>query len=74
MVLKTVLLVLVVKFVFSAVSFGSGAPGGIFFPLLILGAMIGGAFAMIGTQWFGLQQQYINNFVLLAMAGFLQRL
>ena len=70
MVLKTVLLVLVVKFVFSAVSFGSGAPGGIFFPLLILGAMIGGAFAMIGTQWFGLQQQYINNFVLLAMAGF----
>ena len=70
MVLKTVLLVLVVKFVFSAVSFGSGAPGGIFFPLLILGAMIGGAFAMIGTQWFGLPQQYINNFVLLAMAGF----
>ena len=70
MVLKTVLFVLVVKFVFSAVSFGSGAPGGIFFPLLILGAMIGGAFAMIGTQWFGLPQQYINNFVLLAMAGF----
>ena len=29
-----------------------------------------GAFAMIGTQWFGLPQQYINNFVLLAMAGF----
>lgn len=70
MVLQVVLLVLVVKFLFSAVSFGSGAPGGIFFPLLILGAMIGGTFAMIGIQWFGLPAQYINNFVLLAMAGF----
>ncbi len=70
MVLRTVLLVLVVKFLFSAVSFGSGAPGGIFFPLLILGAMIGGAFAMIGTQWFGLPAQYMNNFVLLSMVGF----
>ena len=31
-------LTFVVKFLFSAVSFGSGAPGGIFFPLLVLGA------------------------------------
>ena len=41
MVLALVLLTFVVKFLFSAVSFGSGAPGGIFFPLLILGALLG---------------------------------
>lgn len=70
MVLSIVILTFVVKFVFSAVSFGSGAPGGIFFPLLILGAMIGGAFAMTGVQFFGLDPVYINNFILLAMAGF----
>lgn len=70
MVLKMVLLVFVMKFFFSAVSFGSGAPGGIFFPLLILGALQGGIFAMTGVELFGLDPVYINNFVLLAMAGF----
>lgn len=70
MVLRLVILTFVVKFLFSAVSFGSGAPGGIFFPLLILGALIGGAFAMTGVELFGLDPVYINNFVLLAMAGF----
>ncbi len=70
MVLQVVLLTFVVKFLFSAVSFGSGAPGGIFFPLLILGALIGGAFAMAGVELFGMDPAYINNFVLLSMAGF----
>lgn len=70
MILKTAVLVLVIKFLFSAISFGSGAPGGIFFPLLILGALIGGIFAMTGVNVFGLPEIYINNFVLLAMAGF----
>lgn len=70
MVLKTAVFLMVVKFLFSAVSFGSGAPGGIFFPLLILGALIGGIFAMTGAAFFGLPEMYINNFVLLAMAGF----
>ena len=63
-------LTFVVKFLFSAVSFGSGAPGGIFFPLLVLGALIGGIFAMACVELFGLDPVYINNFVLLAMAGY----
>lgn len=70
MALSLVLATLAVKFLFSAVSFGSGAPGGIFFPLLILGALSGGAFAMAGTALFGLDPVYVNNFVLLSMAGF----
>lgn len=70
MVLGMVVLTLVVKFLFSAVSFGSGAPGGIFFPLLILGALLGAVFAMTGAEFFGLDPVYINNFVLLGMTGF----
>lgn len=70
MVLGMVVLTLVVKFLFSAVSFGSGAPGGIFFPLLILGALLGAVFAMTGAEFFGLDLVYINNFVLLGMTGF----
>lgn len=68
--LGALLLILAGRFIFSAVSFGSGAPGGIFFPLLVLGGYIGGAFATAGVQFFGLEPMYINNFVLLAMAGY----
>ena len=68
--LKSVLFLLIGRFIFSAVSFGSGAPGGIFFPLLVIGGSIGGAFATISVQYFGLNPMYINNFVLLAMAGY----
>lgn len=70
MILVTAVVTFVAKLLFSAVSFGSGAPGGIFFPLLVLGALIGGIFSMMGVELFGLESMYINNFVLLAMAGY----
>lgn len=70
LVLHTIIIIFVGKFLFSAISFGSGAPGGIFFPLLVLGAFIGGMFATAGVSYFGLDAMYINNFVLLAMAGY----
>lgn len=66
----TILFILIGRFLFSAVCFGSGAPGGIFFPLLVLGGFIGGAFATAGVQYMGLDIMYINNFVVLAMAGY----
>ena len=69
--LGTVIFILAGRFIFSAVSFGSGAPGGIFFPLLVLGGFIGGAFATVGVQYFDLDMIYINNFVVLAMAGWM---
>lgn len=68
--LGTVIFILISRFIFSAVCFGSGAPGGIFFPLLVLGGFIGGVFATVGVQYFGMDAVYINNFVLLAMAGY----
>lgn len=68
--LRTVFFILAGRFLFSAVSFGSGAPGGIFFPLLVLGGFIGGAFSTVAVQHFGLDPIYINNFVVLAMAGY----
>lgn len=70
MALQTILLLLAVKFLFSMVSFGSGAPGGIFFPLLVLGAYIGGAFGQAVTSALGLDSAYLTNFIILAMAGY----
>ncbi len=63
------LLVLAVKFIFSMLSFGSGAPGGIFFPLLILGANLGALFAMVCVDWMGWPADLYDNLIILAMAG-----
>lgn len=70
LLLPGVLILLLVKFLFSLASFGSGAPGGIFFPLLVLGAYIGGGFGMAAVSWLGLDPALVNNFIILAMAGF----
>ena len=68
--LKSLIFILVAKFIFSGICFGSGAPGGIFFPLLVLGGFIGGTFGTAGVMYLGLDSMYVNNFVLLAMAGY----
>ena len=39
--LQGLLVLFAVKFLFSMASFGAGVPGGIFLPLLVLGAVVG---------------------------------
>lgn len=63
-------LVFLVKFIFSMISFGSGAPGGIFFPLLILGATLGAIFAKLSINYISFDQELFNNIIILAMAGY----
>ena len=63
LLLMTVLILLILKFIFSLLSFGSGAPGGIFFPLLVLGSLIGYAYALVVTQYFGVNNMYFNNYL-----------
>ncbi len=64
------IMIFMIKLLFSMISFGSGAPGGIFFPLIILGATIGAVFAGISINYLGVDQELYNNFIILAMAGF----
>lgn len=70
MTLMVIVLIFIGRFIFSAVSFGPGAPGGIFFPLLVLGGFIGGAFGNAAVELMGMDSVYVNNFVALAMAGY----
>lgn len=64
-------LLLVGKFAFSMISFGSGAPGGIFFPLLIMGGLMGTLFGKFSIDHLGtFTEDQINSFIVLAMAGF----
>ena len=67
--LEILLLLLVGKFLFSLLSFGSGTPGGIFFPLLVLGALIGCSYGVCAVELFGLEKDLIAAFLLLGMAG-----
>jgi H+/Cl- antiporter ClcA len=68
--LKTLLLLFLVKFLFTMVSYGSGAPGGIFFPLLTIGSLIGGIYGTVLVDFFQFESAYISNFVILSMAGY----
>lgn len=68
-VLLTLVLLLLGKFLFSLLSFSSGAPGGIFFPLLVLGALIGCSFGLAAVRLFGLDPSFVAAFLLLGMAG-----
>ena len=68
-ILKFAIILLIGKFVFSMISFASGTPGGILFPLLTLGALIGIIFGECSIQFLGVDEIYLINFILLAMAG-----
>lgn len=63
------LLLFVIKYLFTFISFGSGVPGGIFFPLLAIGSIIGAIFGMICIRYLGVPAEYLINFAILAMAG-----
>lgn len=68
--LKFLLIILVVKFMFTMLSFGSGVPGGIFLPLLVIGALTGDIYGNVLMKFFGLNGDFINNFIILAMTGY----
>ena len=69
-ILSFMVILLIGKFLFSAFCFGSGAPGGIFFPLLVLGAYLGAIFGTIAIEQTGLESFYMVNFITISMAGF----
>ncbi|WP_458404428.1 ClC family H(+)/Cl(-) exchange transporter [Methanobrevibacter sp.] len=68
--LGVLVLLLVLKYLFSMFSFSSGAPGGIFLPILVLGAYIGAVFGSVAVPVLGLEHDLIYKFIVVSMAGF----
>ncbi|WP_405295287.1 chloride channel protein [Methanobrevibacter sp.] len=68
--LGVLVFLLLMKYLFSMFSFSSGAPGGIFLPILVLGAYIGAVFGSIFVPALGLQHDLIYRFIVISMAGF----
>jgi H+/Cl- antiporter ClcA len=69
-VLRITVVLLVLKFLFTMISYGSGAPGGIFLPMLAIGALIGSIYGNLIVDLFHINPVLINNFIVLAMAGY----
>lgn len=68
--LWTVLLYLVIRFVWSMLSYGSGVPGGIFLPILALGALSGMVFGLGMVELHLMTRHFLPLFVILGMAGY----
>lgn len=64
-----ILALFVAKYLFTFASFGSGVPGGIFFPLLALGAILGNLAGVLCIQYLGVHPKFLITFIILAMAG-----
>ena len=60
---------LLIKLVFFLISSTSGAPGGTFLPLLVLGAVAGGLYLTACDTFFGIGGEYLANFVIYGMVG-----
>jgi CIC family chloride channel protein len=58
------------KFGLTMVSYGSGAPGGIFAPLLVLGALLGLALGQVSHAWFPAVVQSPAAFAVVGMAAY----
>lgn len=64
-------LLFVAKMLFTSTSFGCGAPGGIFMPILAVGALAGGVAArwIASVSAFGIDTKFVSVFAVCVMAG-----
>lgn len=67
---KILLILLLVKFLFSMLCCASGTPGGIFLPLFTVGSLLGAIYGSLLTQILHINSAYIGSFVILAMAAY----
>ena len=64
------LLVFVVKLLFTTISYATGFQGGIFLPMLVLGAILGKIYALTLITTFNLHSDFVIHYMILGMAGF----
>lgn len=68
--LSFLILLVLVKFFFTLISYSSGVPGGIFLPILVIGALTGNIYNDLIVNFFHTSPQFSNNFIIFAMAAY----
>lgn len=66
---RTLVLLLLGKYVFTSICFGSGAPGGTLLPLVIMGSLLGALCGLAAIGATDVPLAYLNNFIVLGVAG-----
>lgn len=69
--LSILITLLIIKYLLLSFCFGSGIPGGIFYPVLVIGAYIGAIFSTIVIPLMGLNPLISYQIILISMAGML---
>ncbi len=70
MAIAALALLLLIKFAFTMFSYGSGAPGGIFLPLLVLGGVAGALYGNLLVLWFDMPSAFVLNMIVYAMLAY----
>ena len=69
-ILRTLIIILALKFFYTMLCYATGAPGGIFLPMLVIGALTGKVYGVILNQYFAIPNEVIVHFMLLGMAAY----
>jgi len=65
-----ILLLIALKLLFTSICYGSAVPGGIFLPLLVIGALLGKGVGTLATGFLGIDATYQLNFIILGMTAY----
>ena len=68
--LRTLVVILVLKFFYTMLCYATEAPGGIFLPMLVIGALTGKVYGEILNHYFSIPNEIIVHFMLLGMAAY----
>ncbi len=59
-----------IKLFFTTISYATGFQGGIFLPMLVLGAIVGKIYGLVLINIFGFSSEFIVHYMILGMAGY----
>ncbi|MFZ5351291.1 MAG: ClC family H(+)/Cl(-) exchange transporter [Bacillota bacterium] len=68
--ISVIITILTVKYIYTLICLNSGAPGGIFMPVMVIGSLLGNLFGYILIFGMGYDHIYLYNFIAFAMAGY----
>ena len=68
--LSLLVTLLAVKIFYTLICFGTNAPGGLFLPILVIGALIGNIFARLGNSLHLFTADWTTLFIIFGMAAF----
>lgn len=70
LMIGSLVLFFVIRFLMTMISYGCGAPGGIFAPVLVLGSMLGLAVGLLAQEYYPAAIDHPGVFAVVAMAAF----